>query len=153
MDVFVTITDKLLTFNSPFVVGNWSLNYYKHPTDIPVPYITQSHPQSTRMSCLVQDPLIILSNIFQFKHSCLKSWRTYTFTPFALLFQSLVIPEKFQHILRVMNTNIDGRRKVPFAMTAIKVGKKTWKDWLKTTSVFAYITCAPTYSHCDIGSF
>ncbi|MRA75775.1 30S ribosomal protein S13, partial [Bacillus thuringiensis] len=33
---------------------------------------------------------------------------------------SLVIPEKFQHILRVMNTNIDGRRKVPFAMTAIK---------------------------------
>ena len=35
--------------------------------------------------------------------------------------QSLVIPEKFQHILRVMNTNIDGRRKVPFAMTSIKV--------------------------------
>jgi len=42
-----------------------------------------------------------------------------------LLFQSLVIPEKFQHILRVMNTNIDGRRKVPFAMTAIKVRKTT----------------------------
>ncbi len=38
-----------------------------------------------------------------------------------VLFQSLVIPDKFQHILRVMNTNIDGRRKVPFAMTAIKV--------------------------------
>ncbi|MRB67466.1 30S ribosomal protein S13, partial [Bacillus thuringiensis] len=38
---------------------------------------------------------------------------------------SLVIPEKFQHILRVMNTNIDGRRKVPFAMTAIKgVGRR-----------------------------
>uniref|UniRef100_T1IY86 Small ribosomal subunit protein uS13 n=1 Tax=Strigamia maritima TaxID=126957 RepID=T1IY86_STRMM len=33
---------------------------------------------------------------------------------------SLVIPEKFQHILRVMNTNIDGRRKVMFALTAIK---------------------------------
>jgi len=32
-----------------------------------------------------------------------------------------VIPEKFQHILRVMNTNIDGRRKVAFALTAIKV--------------------------------
>jgi len=38
---------------------------------------------------------------------------------------SLVIPEKFQHILRVMNTNIDGRRKIAFAMTAIKgVGRR-----------------------------
>lgn len=36
-------------------------------------------------------------------------------------FQSLVIPEKFQHILRVLNTNIDGRRKIAFAITAIKV--------------------------------
>ncbi|XP_033057103.1 40S ribosomal protein S18-like [Trachypithecus francoisi] len=33
---------------------------------------------------------------------------------------SLVIPEKFQHILRVRNTNIDGRRKIAFAITAIK---------------------------------
>ncbi|XP_025113277.1 40S ribosomal protein S18 [Pomacea canaliculata] len=38
---------------------------------------------------------------------------------------SLVIPEKFQHILRVMNTNIDGRRKIMFAITAIKgVGRR-----------------------------
>ncbi|RWS14274.1 hypothetical protein B4U79_11879 [Dinothrombium tinctorium] len=38
---------------------------------------------------------------------------------------SLVIPEKFQHILRVMGTNIDGRRKVMFALTAIKgVGRR-----------------------------
>ena len=38
---------------------------------------------------------------------------------------SLVIPEKFQHILRVLNTNIDGNRKVPFALTAIKgVGRR-----------------------------
>lgn len=34
---------------------------------------------------------------------------------------SLIMPEKFQHIHRVMNTNIDGNRKVPFALTAIKV--------------------------------
>jgi len=33
---------------------------------------------------------------------------------------SLVVPEKFQHILRVMNTNIDGHRKIMFAMTSIK---------------------------------
>ncbi|KAI8495949.1 ribosomal protein S18, S13 [Branchiostoma belcheri] len=38
---------------------------------------------------------------------------------------SLVIPEKFQHILRVMNTNIDGRRKIMFALTSIKgVGRR-----------------------------
>ena len=38
---------------------------------------------------------------------------------------SLVIPEKFLHILRVMNTNIDGGRKVAFAMTSIKgIGRR-----------------------------
>ncbi|KAM7324301.1 hypothetical protein ACRRTK_016606 [Alexandromys fortis] len=38
---------------------------------------------------------------------------------------SLVIPEKFQHILRVLNTNMDGRRKIAFAITAIKaVGRR-----------------------------
>ncbi|CAO4372452.1 Protein CBR-RPS-18 [Caenorhabditis briggsae] len=44
---------------------------------------------------------------------------------------SLIIPEKFQHIHRVMNTNIDGNRKVPFALTAIKgVGRR-----------FAFVCC------------
>jgi len=33
---------------------------------------------------------------------------------------ALVIPEKFQHILRIQNTNIDGKRNIMFAMTAIK---------------------------------
>ena len=33
---------------------------------------------------------------------------------------SLVIPEKFQHILRVLNTNIDGWWKIAFAIPAIK---------------------------------
>ncbi|GAB1599288.1 40S ribosomal protein S18 isoform X1 [Argonauta hians] len=38
---------------------------------------------------------------------------------------SLVIPEKFQHILRIMNTNIDGKRKSMFAITAIKgIGRR-----------------------------
>ncbi|XP_036624115.1 40S ribosomal protein S18-like [Trichosurus vulpecula] len=38
---------------------------------------------------------------------------------------SLVIPEKFQHILRVLNTNIDGWQKIAFAITAIKgVGQR-----------------------------
>merc|ERR1711964_152886 len=34
-------------------------------------------------------------------------------------------PQDFQHILRVCNTNVDGRQKVMFAMTAIKgVGRR-----------------------------
>ncbi|XP_036624838.1 40S ribosomal protein S18-like [Trichosurus vulpecula] len=33
---------------------------------------------------------------------------------------SLVIPEKFQHILRVLSTNIDGRWKTVLSITAIK---------------------------------
>ena len=38
---------------------------------------------------------------------------------------ALIVPEKFQHILRVMNTNIDGRIKVPFALTSIKgIGRR-----------------------------
>ncbi|KXJ13642.1 40S ribosomal protein S18 [Exaiptasia diaphana] len=38
---------------------------------------------------------------------------------------ALVIPEKFQHILRVLNTNIDGKQKIMFALTAIKgVGRR-----------------------------
>lgn len=39
--------------------------------------------------------------------------------------QALVIPEKFQHILRVLNTNIDGKQKIMFALTSIKgVGRR-----------------------------
>lgn len=38
---------------------------------------------------------------------------------------SLVAGNEFQHILRVLNTNIDGRRRVPYALTAIKgIGRR-----------------------------
>ena len=33
----------------------------------------------------------------------------------------MIIPDKFQHILRVLNTNIDGHQKIMFGLTAIKV--------------------------------
>eukprot|EP00756_Hemistasia_phaeocysticola_P007618 Hpha_TRINITY_DN14337_c0_g1::TRINITY_DN14337_c0_g1_i1::g.86667::m.86667/K02964/RP-S18e, RPS18; small subunit ribosomal protein S18e len=34
-------------------------------------------------------------------------------------------PEEFQHILRVMNTNLDGKQKVPFALRSVKgVGRR-----------------------------
>lgn len=53
-----------------------------------------------------------------------------------VLFQSLVIPDKFQHILRVMGTNIDGKRKVMFAMTAIKgVGRRYANIVLKKADI------------------
>jgi len=38
---------------------------------------------------------------------------------------SLEVSDKFQHMLRFMNTNVDGRTKVVFAMTGIKgVGRR-----------------------------
>merc|ERR1712010_436688 len=39
---------------------------------------------------------------------------------------ALIFPQdQFQHILRVLNTNVDGRQKVPFAITSIKgVGRR-----------------------------
>lgn len=39
--------------------------------------------------------------------------------------QSLVANEEFQHILRVLNTNVDGKQKIMFAMTSIKgIGRR-----------------------------
>merc|ERR1712124_158053 len=39
---------------------------------------------------------------------------------------ALIVPQsEFQHILRVLNTNIDGRHKVPFAITSIRgIGRR-----------------------------
>ena len=38
---------------------------------------------------------------------------------------ALCSADKFQHILRVQNTNIDGQRNIQFAMTAIKgIGRR-----------------------------
>lgn len=39
--------------------------------------------------------------------------------------QSLVANEEFQHILRVLNTNVDGKKKIMFALTSIKgIGRR-----------------------------
>ena len=52
---------------------------------------------------------------------------------------SLVVPPNFQHILRVMNTNIEGKTNVMFAMTAIKVSKKNF-EFLKYSLGFSYVS-------------
>jgi hypothetical protein len=47
--------------------------------------------------------------------------------PLASLFspQSLLAGDEFQHILRVLNTNVDGKQKVMYAMTAIRgIGRR-----------------------------
>lgn len=42
-----------------------------------------------------------------------------------MLAQALVSDQGFQHIIRVLNTNVDGRQKVMFAITAIKgIGRR-----------------------------
>ncbi len=47
-----------------------------------------------------------------------------------------MIPEKFQHILRIMNTNIDGKTKVMFAMTNIKgIGRRYSNIVLKKADI------------------
>ena len=39
--------------------------------------------------------------------------------------RSLVAGEEFQHILRVLNTNVDGKQNVMYAMTAIRgIGRR-----------------------------
>lgn len=39
--------------------------------------------------------------------------------------QSLIAGDDFQHILRVLNTNVDGKQKVMYAMTAIRgIGRR-----------------------------
>lgn len=47
------------------------------------------------------------------------------FILYYLLLQSLVANEDFQHILRVLNTNVDGKQKIMFALTSIKgIGRR-----------------------------
>eukprot|EP01135_Chromosphaera_perkinsii_P003433 Nk52_evm2s243 gene=Nk52_evmTU2s243 len=38
----------------------------------------------------------------------------------AMILEALIIPDKFQHILRIMNTNVDGKEKIAFALTSIR---------------------------------
>merc|ERR1712156_432234 len=49
---------------------------------------------------------------------------------------SLIIPANFQHILRVMNRNIDGKRNIMFAITAIKgIGRRYANIVLKKADI------------------
>merc|ERR1711976_886959 len=49
---------------------------------------------------------------------------------------SLVIPTNFQHILRVMNTNLDGKRNIMFAITSIKgIGRRYANIVLKKADI------------------
>merc|ERR1711957_786267 len=55
---------------------------------------------------------------------------------------SLVVPEKFQHILRVLNTNIDGRIKIMYALTAIKgVGRRYANICLRKADITGACVC------------
>ena len=49
---------------------------------------------------------------------------------------SLVVDPKFQHILRVLNTNIDGKTNVMFALTSIKgIGRRYANIVLKKADI------------------
>ena len=67
---------------------------------------------------------------------------------------SLIIPGTFQHILRVMNTNIDGKRNIMFAMTAIKgCGRRYANLVLKKVSLlFLLENCRILYCQSEVTS-
>ena len=73
---------------------------------------------------------------------------------FRLALQSLIVPEKFQHILRIMNTNIDGQRKIMYALTAIKVcGDGFWRRVSARIGVkktFFPLGCGKTILQCGL---
>ena len=49
---------------------------------------------------------------------------------------SLVVDPKFQHILRVLNTNIEGKTNIMFAMTSIKgIGRRYANLCLKKADI------------------
>ena len=98
------------------------------------------------LACLFPRPISIRPLIPHFFPAELESYTTFVLDRFTQIFSlslftavsssdfpispfdmssPLIQPEKFQHILRVLNTNIDGRRKVGYAITAIKgVGRR-----------------------------
>jgi ribosomal protein S13 len=45
--------------------------------------------------------------------------------------QSLIAGEAFQHILRVLNTNVDGRQKIMFALTSIQGGGRRFANLVR----------------------
>ena len=67
---------------------------------------------------------------FFFMPNVLEVWRREYLKPetsviCVIHFQSLVANEDFQHILRVLNTNVDGKQKIMFALTSIKgIGRR-----------------------------
>lgn len=70
---------------------------------------------------------------------------------------SLVQSDDFQHILRLLNTNVDGKNKIMYAMTAIKgmgrrfsnlVCKKAEVDLKKRAGRFG-MRCVVHYGRCS----
>ncbi len=57
--------------------------------------------------------------------------------------QSLVADDAFQHILRVLNTNVDGKQKIMFALTAIRgIGRRFSNICCKKAEVDMTKRCA-----------
>jgi len=72
-----------------------------------------------------------------------------------LLLQSLVATDNFQHILRVLNTNVDGKQNIMYAMTSIKglgrrfsniVCKKAEVDLKKRCATFLCVLVLASYT-------
>ena len=75
-------------------------------------------------------------------------------TSAALCFvQSLLADESFQHILRVLNTNVDGKQKIMFAMTSIKgIGRRFANIACKKAEVDMRKRCGAASEPCSTDS-
>ncbi|KAL0711860.1 hypothetical protein Bca4012_018838 [Brassica carinata] len=82
-------------------------------------------------SGLCSNPIIYSSRAFtgrddySLQRSSLLEGGFFSRIPSPLITMSLVANEEFQHILRVLNTNVDGKQKIMFALTSIKgIGRR-----------------------------
>ena len=60
---------------------------------------------------------------------------------------SLLITPEFQHILRVLNTNIDGKEKIMYALTAIRGVGKFFKESCGLISFCSYYSFWNCYNY------
>lgn len=80
------------------------------------------HTLASPFLCVFHSPRLSLLGAIHNYNCDAKHWMKYVSD---CSLQALVAREDFQHIIRVLNTNIEGKRKVPFALTAIKgVGRR-----------------------------
>ena len=73
-----------------------------------------------------------------------------TFNFIFVCVQSLLAPDSFTHILRVLNTNVDGKEKIMYALTAIRgLGRRFSNICCKKAEVDLAKRCVAIILYCN----